>query len=297
LRITGRSTQAPVAGRAARFRLQRAERTMSIPPLEILIRKLQTNSLLSEHDRRALRELELAPKPVRADLDIVRQGDRPSHCAILLSGWAYRYKVLSSGKRQIVSFHLPGDMPDLQSLLIPTSDHHIATLSDSVVALVPHSKMRDLMARAPGIAEVFWRDTLIDAAIYREWVVNVGQRPALERVAHLFCETFVRLEALGLVQRADGKRMFPWPLTQTLLGEAAGMSSVHANRVLQELRGSGLIATLRGMVTIPNWDLLQDLAGFEPDYLSVQEIQSNLQEDQWPLRSRFALSAAIVHGN
>jgi CRP-like cAMP-binding protein len=270
---------------------------MSLSPVEILIRKLQSNSMLSGEDRRALRSLELDPRSLPADRDIVRHGDRPVTCAFLLSGWAYRYKILSTGKRQIVSFHFPGDMPDLQSLLIPTSDHHIATLTRAVVAMVPHPQMRDLMAHAPGLAEIFWRDTLIDAAIYREWVVNVGQRPALERLAHLFCETYVRLRAIGLVPRANGARSFPWPVTQSLLGEAAGMSSVHVNRTLQELRASGSISTQQGTVTIPNWERLKDLAGFDPDYLSVHEIQTEVREGDWSSRSRFANGPTITQSS
>jgi CRP-like cAMP-binding protein len=270
---------------------------MTLPPAEILIRKLQSNNALSEGDRRAIREVELKPRPVEADHDIVRHGDRPSQCAIIMAGWAYRYKILSSGRRQIVSFHFPGEMPDLQSLLIPRSDHNIATLSGTMVALVPHSQMRDLMARSPGLAEIFWRDTLIDSAIYREWVVNVGQRPALERIAHLFCETFVRLEAIGLVQRAGETRSFPWPVTQVLLGEAAGMSAVHVNRTLQELRASKLISTHQGAVTIPNWDRLEEVAGFDPDYLSIEEIQTELREGDWPSGSRFANGAATAQSS
>ncbi|HEV7255252.1 MAG TPA: Crp/Fnr family transcriptional regulator [Mesorhizobium sp.] len=242
---------------------------LSSAPVEVLLRKLQTNSQITEGERQGLKELPIAPRMLRADQDIVRQGDRPSQCSLLLSGWAYRYKVLGSGKRQIVAFHLPGDMPDLQSLLLPVADHNIATLSEAVVALVPHAQMRDFLARHPSLAPVFWRDTLIDAAIFRESMVNIGQRPATERIAHLLCETCLRLESIGLAEQVNGSRAFAWPVTQIELADASGLSSVHVNRTLQELRARGLIATKQGHVTIPDWDRLKALAEFVPDYLAL----------------------------
>jgi CRP-like cAMP-binding protein len=242
---------------------------LSEPACEVLIRKIESTTPLTPEQVDAIRALPLDPRRVDSDQDIVREGDKPAHCAIILSGWAYRYKILSSGKRQIVSFHLPGDMPDLQSLHIPVSDHNIAALPQAVVAFVPHAEFRALLSRAHGLTDVFWRDTLIDSAIYREWVANVGQRPAPERIAHIFCEILTRLESLGLIDGGKNDRTFDWPITQQLLGEASGLSSVHVNRTLQALRAERMITTGRGTITVLDWPRLQDAAGFDSNYLSL----------------------------
>ena len=168
--------------------------------------------------------------------------------------FACRYKLLPGGRRQIMSFHIPGDIPDLQSLHLEIMDHGLATVVASKVAFIPHDAVRSFLRAHPRIADVFWRDTLIDAAVFREWVVNVGRRDAYARLAHVMCEVYVRLRAIGLVNG----QAFEMPITQAELGDATGLSTVHVNRTIQELRGNGLISTPKsGRVVIEDWDRLQ----------------------------------------
>src|SRR3978361_558990 len=133
----------------------------------MLIRKLESIATLSDEERQAIKSLPVRISTLNARQDIVRDGDKPSHCCLILDGWTCRYKLLSQGKRQIFSFHIPGDIPDIQSRQVPIMDHSLATVTKATVAFIPHENMRDLTARFPGIASIFWRDTLIDAGIFR----------------------------------------------------------------------------------------------------------------------------------
>src|SRR4051794_9716465 len=142
--------------------------------LNVLIRKLESIATLSPEERQAILSLPARTRVLQARQDIVRNGDKPSQCCLLLDGWAYRYKLLSQGRRQIFSFHVPGDVPDLQSLHIGTMDHSLATLTEATVAFLPHQSLLELIARFPGVAALLWRDTLIDAAIFREWMIGMG---------------------------------------------------------------------------------------------------------------------------
>jgi len=232
----------------------------------MLIRKLESAATLSDAERQAILSLPMRIHNFDARKNIVFEDDQLTHCCLILDGWACRYKMLSEGRRQILSFHIPGDIPDLQSLHIPTIDHSIATLTKAVVAIIPHESLRELMARHPGLAAAFWRDTLLDAAILREWLISMGQRLAFEHVARLFCELYLRLRSVGLA----GDHRCPMPITQADIADALGLTSVHINRVLQEMRGRTLI-TLRGRIlVIEAWDELLRISEFDPTYLQLK---------------------------
>jgi CRP-like cAMP-binding protein len=232
-----------------------------------LIRKLESIATLSDEERHAIESLPVKTRILNARQDIVRDGDKPSQCCLILDGWACRYKLLSEGKRQIFSFHVAGDIPDLQSLHIPTMDHSLATVTKATVAFIPHESMRDLAARFPSIAAVFWRDTLIDAAIFREWMVGMGRRSAFERVAHLFCELYLKLQAVGLA----GSYRCPMPVTQVDLADALGLTPVHINRVLKDMRGQSLITLRSSALVIEAWDELLRVSDFDPMYLHLDK--------------------------
>jgi CRP-like cAMP-binding protein len=157
-------------------------------------------------------------------------------------------------------------MPDLQSLFLKVMDHSIGTLTASKLAFVSHEAMRDLLHRHPRLAEAFWRDTLVDAAIFREWMVGLGRREAFARIAHLICELFIRLRAVGLVNGYA----YELPLTQAELGDALGLSTVHVNRVLKELRNQGLVVLKGKHLVIPDWEKLKEAGEFDPTYLHVE---------------------------
>jgi CRP-like cAMP-binding protein len=235
------------------------------PEHDVLIRKLRSISPLSEDEVYGLRGLPLAATPVDADLDMVREGDRPSQCFVLVEGFVCRYKLTEDGRRQIFSFHTPGDIPDLQTLHLGVMDHSVKTLTRCKVAFVPHDVIAALTRRCPRIGDVLWRDTLIDAAIFREWMVGIGRRSASTRIAHVLCEVFLRLNAVGLTNGYECE----FPITQTEIGDALGLSTVHVNRSLQELRGNGLIELRRGFLGILNWEGLKKAGEFDPAYLHL----------------------------
>ncbi|CAO4172253.1 Crp/Fnr family transcriptional regulator [Methylorubrum extorquens] len=231
-----------------------------------LIRKLESITTLTDEQRQAIESLPVRTYDLCARQDIVRDGDKPSHCCLILEGWACRYKLLGDGRRQILSFHIPGDVPDLQSLHVHTMDHGLATLTKATVAFIPHENLLDLTLRHPSVGALLWRETLIDAAIFRQWMVGMGRRSAFEQVAHIFCELYLKLQAVGLAEHYR----CPLPITQIDLADALGLTSVHINRVLKEMRGRSLI-TLRGhTLVIEAWDELLRVAEFDPMYLQLE---------------------------
>jgi CRP-like cAMP-binding protein len=234
-------------------------------PAQILIRRLQSESHLTVAECAVLAALPLQTRKLAKGQDIVREGDRPSQCCVILDGWACRYKVLDTGERQIVSFQVTGDIPDLQSLHLDIADHNIGTLTNSDVAFIPHAAMRAMIIGYPGIAISLWRDGLVDASITREWVLNVGAREAYGRLAHLLCETFLRLKVVG---KTDGQK-FQLPISQTTLGEATGMSTVHVNRSLQSMRQDGLIYLHKTECELLDWRGLTAAGQFDEKYLHI----------------------------
>jgi len=230
-----------------------------------LLRKLESLSSLASEEKAALLRLPLRLKAVAADQDIVREGDAPTECCLLVEGFACRYNVTAQGKRQILSFHISGDIIDLQGLHLSVMDHSIATLVPSQLAFIQHDDLRALMGDHPRIGNLFWRDTLIDAAMFRQWTLNVGRRQAPARMAHVLCELLVRLRTVELVE----DHVFDLPLTQAELADALGLSHVHVNRVLQDLRGQGLISQHGHTLRVLDWKGLKELGEFDPTYLHL----------------------------
>ena len=231
----------------------------------LLTRKLELFGPLPDADRRVLDEIVASPRIVEGHLDIAREGESPKHVRLILEGFACRYKQLEDGRRQIMAYLVPGDLCDLHVFILKAMDHSIATLTTSKVVDIPRSRILELTER-PAIARAFWWMTLVDEATLREWLVNLGQRDAEERVAHLFCELHLRLKSVGL---SDGAR-FSLPITQAELGDTMGISSVHANRALQSLRSKDLITFRNREVVILDVARLQQLSGFNPNYLHLK---------------------------
>ena len=163
-----------------------------------LIRKMDSIFNLGEDEKAALETMPVQIVEIRADQDIVREGDRPSRSCLLFEGFTCFFKLTGNGQRQIMAFNLPGDIPDLLSLHLDVMDNSLGTLTPCKVGFIQHEVLRDLCTRFPRIASAFWRDTLIDASIFREWMLNIGQREAYNRLAHLICEFIVRSRAIGL---------------------------------------------------------------------------------------------------
>lgn len=216
------------------------------------------------HDALAkLSRLPYTLKTYRENQTIVCDGDRPTECCLIVEGFCVRSKTIADGKRQILSIHIPGDLPDLQTLYLATLDYDLVALSDCTLAFIGHSAMKELMGSELALGRLFWRDTLVDAVILREWIVNVGQRTAYYRLTHLIVELRERLRIIGRVVDST----FAMPLTQEQLGEAMGITSVHTNRILRQLRLDGVLEFQRGTVRIINERKLLALAGFDNRYL------------------------------
>jgi CRP-like cAMP-binding protein len=194
---------------------------------------------------------------------IVRQQVPLHQCTLLLEGFVERYKDTPEGRRQILAIHIPGDFVDLHSFPLKRLEHSVAALTPVKVAFFPHAAIRALIAQSVTLTELLWRSTLIDAAINREWIVSVGARSAAVRLAHLFCEMFTRLQRVGLTNGTT----FPFPVTQIDLADATGLTAVHANRMLRQLRELGLVEFRQGVAEIPDWHALRRFATFDPSYL------------------------------
>ena len=235
----------------------------------LLVHKLNSLIQLSSEEKQALENLPVVVRASPARTDIVREGDRPIQCAFLLEGWACRYKLLDAGRRQIMSFHTAGDFLELQSLHLHTVDNSVSALTDARVALISHENLLGLAGRYPNVGTALWRNSLVDAAIFREWLVGMGQRSARQRIAHLLCELYAKCEAVGLAQ--DFR--CPLPITQIELADALGMSSVHVSRVLSDLRSE--VVTISGkQLVINDWERLKAEGEFDPTYLHLGNQQA-----------------------
>ena len=228
-----------------------------------LIRKLERFTKLSVDDQRLLERVtsehvrRIGPRE-----DIVGEGDALGEIHLILSGWACRSKQLEDGRGAILAFLLPGD---LDSVLLPQMDHSVSALTAVSVARIPRPLIEDLMLHHARIAQALWGQVLIDAAIQREWTLNLSQRTAYERLCHLLCELFLRLRTVGLTQGSSCEL----PITQAKLAEATGLTLVHLNRMLQELRAANLVVLKSKTLTIPNLEALMSAALFNPNYLHL----------------------------
>jgi CRP-like cAMP-binding protein len=231
--------------------------------LAALFRRLNTVTGLDDEDVAAIRALPINVRHWEAGRTVVADGSRPTECVLVIEGFCVRAKTTVTGQRQILSIHIPGEIPDLQSLHLHRMDHDLVAIAPSTLGFITHASLRALTRANPNIAEVLWRDTLIDAAIFREWIVNVGQRPAANRLAHTVVELRRRLAVTG---RASGDT-FEMPLTQEQISEALGITPVHANRIIRQLRDDGILDINRGRVTVLDEAKLADLAQFDDRYL------------------------------
>ncbi|KQN74892.1 Crp/Fnr family transcriptional regulator [Devosia sp. BK] len=234
--------------------------TSAIDPL---LHRLETIGKLTDADRDALRRLPLRESDLSKGSEIVSDGEVSSSCCLVVSGYLCRSKTLPNGNRQIFSLHTAGDIPDLHSLHLNRMDHSLSAISDCRIARIPHDAVYEALDRSPTLNALLWRDTLIDSAAFRAWMLMLGQAEAVSRMAHFFCELFTRAAMAGLTDN----NTFPLPLTQADLGDILGISMVHANRTLQDLRGRGVMDFDQQIVSILRWEELRKLGQFDPSYL------------------------------
>ena len=231
--------------------------------IDIHLRKLRKRDEISAEEERAIRGAVAEVRQVAADKVLIRSGQELSVSTLLIDGWMARAKDLRSGQRQITELHVSGDFVDLHSFSLKRLEHDIMTLTPCTVAIVPHEALRAITENPPHLTRVYWFMTNLDAAIHRERMLSLGARSAIARMAHLFCEMYVRLEIVGLTNGHS----YDFPLTQQELGECHGLTSVHVNRTLQELRRRGVIQLENRRLEILDLQQLQSIAEFEPAYL------------------------------
>jgi CRP-like cAMP-binding protein len=230
------------------------------------VRKMSGFAALSPAEADKLASVCDATRVLPARYDLIREGDKPGPVFIVLDGWACRYKLLPEGGRQIMAFLMPGDFCDMHVAVLDEMDHTIATITKARVASVPRARMESLIDATPAITHAFWRAQLIDEATLRAWIVSMGRRGSVERVAHLMCELYLRAHNIGL---ARGDELV-FPLTQVVLADALGLTPVHINRVLRRLRLEGIMEIGRGKLVISDPDKLARIAGFQSNYLHRQ---------------------------
>jgi CRP-like cAMP-binding protein len=230
-----------------------------------LITKLTVSNFLDKEDIEALRRLPIHQREFKSREAIVSDGQRPHECCLIGEGFAFRSKTTVEGQRQVLSLHIPGEVPDLQSLHLKVMDHDLTTLTPCTLGFIPHTAVHALNRERPNVAAALWRETLIDAAIFREWLLSLGRRSADARMAHLLLELHRRLDAVGRTQEWE----FELPVTQADLGDCLGLSTVHVNRVLQQLRREALIEVQRTNFRLVDPQELEKLAEFDPSYLHL----------------------------
>lgn len=231
--------------------------------IERHIAKLRARDAISAEEEQAIRGAISEYRDYPADRVFIRAGQELHESTLLLDGLMCRQKDLRDGHRQITELHVAGDFADLHSFTLKRLDHDLMTLTPCRVALVPHENLRAITEQYPHLTRVYWFSTNLDAAIHREWEVSLGRRSAVARLAHLFCELYVRLEIVGLTEGNE----YPLSVTQVELAECLGVTSVHINRTMQQLRSDGLVEFRSGRVTLLNHQALKEIAEFDPTYL------------------------------
>ena len=238
---------------------------MKTNPLALFVRNLQLWTKLPEVDREAMLEIPVSLRTHESSTYLIREAEPSGDCMVLMSGFAYRSKLSGDGSRQIVSLNVPGDALDLQNLFLNVSDHSVQMLTRGEVAYIPRKRLQSLVRSNPTISEAIFVKTLVEASIFREWILNIGRRNARTRVAHLLCELAVMLEAQGLVREYG----YELPMTQEQIGDAVGLTAVHVNRTLKTLEAEGLILRTKRSISFPDWPRLRSVGDFNQRYLHL----------------------------
>jgi len=233
--------------------------------LRLFLARLSSRSELDTSEQDALLSLPGALVDVPPNRDFVRMGEVVSHACLVVDGLTGRFGQTRSGERQITSLHIPGDMVDLHSAVVPKAPAALMALCKTQILKVPHAALLEISRKHPRIAEAFWRDCVVDGAISAQWVINVGRRDSQTRLAHLLCEMAVRYNEIS----EDHPVSFHFPATQAQLGDATGMTSVHLNRTLRALREKGLVEQQKSLISIPRWSALTKFAEFDSTYLAL----------------------------
>ena len=235
---------------------------------DFLIRKLRSFEHLSAENTAALQTIGGGRlRTIKAREDVISEGDDPREVYLITNGWAFRYKVLEDGRRQIMAFFIPGDIADLHVYILKEMDHSIGAITPLTVARISARELEEVGDAHPRILRALWWDTLVTASIQREWTVSLGQRDAVESLAHLFCELYLRMRSVGLCEGSS----CAFPLTHQHLADALGLTQTHIGRVLGKLRSLKLITLEKHLLSVHDLPGLKKIAGFNSNYLHQNE--------------------------
>jgi CRP-like cAMP-binding protein len=242
-------------------------------PLELLLDNLELRSPLPAEDRQAILALPYSLKSLAPGSYVVREGEPPSGCGVLIAGFAYRQKLTGDGGRQILSIHIPGEALDFQNIFLNVADHSVQMLTRGNVAIISRADIQRIARSSAAIGHAILVNILVDASIFREWILNVGRRDAKSRLAHVLCELAVRLDAHGLADDMG----YHLPMTQAELADALGLTPVHLNRVIRSLEVDGLLVRSKRDISFPDWERMRDIADFNDRYLHLAVQKSSEQ--------------------
>ena len=243
-----------------------ANRDLASEGVDRLLLKLRARDVVDEREEAVLRASIAEVQELPQVKVIVKAGVAVSQCTLLINRFVCRYKDLADGQRQIMELHIPGDFLDLHSFLLKQLEHNVGSRTPVRLAFVPHDRLREITEEHPHLARMLWFSTLLDAAIHRERILSVGRRSALSRIAHLLCELDIRLAIVGLADNHS----YRLPITQADIADASGLTSVHVNRMLKQLRDEGLVTFRNSEVIIHDWDRLKRVAEFDDTYLYLE---------------------------
>ena len=252
---------------------------------DALIRKLESFEELTDADREALRAFVPRLRQVPARTDLIKEGDVPGNVHLILDGYACRYKMLPDGQRQIMAFFVPGDFCDLNVFILDQMDHAIGTISPCTAVEIPRQAIEEMTSHHPRVTRALMWCALVDGAVLREWLVNIGSRQSGQRIAHLFCELLLRLDAVGRVK----DNSYAFPFTQTDIADTMGLSDVQVSRTLRELRELNLITLKHRVLTILDVEQLKAYCGFNPNYL-------HLRNTRWSGRRQVPWLSSVQSG-
>ena len=232
---------------------------------EHLLSVLSRRDHVSDTERTLIEQLPRRIRSFNKGEELVKEGSRPNESCLVLSGFTARAQSLPDGKRQLTALHVPGDFVDLHAFLLKLMDHSVVSIGRSEAAFIPHASLLALVETTPHIGRLFWLSTVIDAAIQRTWITSLGRRSPGQHIAYLICELYMRLEVLGLLTHNS----FEFPATQTDVADMVGLSLVHVNRTIQELRASKLVSWRNNIISVPDIERLREYADFDPTYLNL----------------------------
>lgn len=235
-------------------------------PLAHMIESLSIHNAISDKDLDSLYHLPYHLDYFESGSYILRDGDMPDQCRVLVSGIAYRHKISAMGLRQIVAIHMPGEILDLQQLYIDISDSNVQTLIGCEIATISHAALRQLVAESYSIGNAIVASMLMELSSAREWMLNIGRREGRTRIAHFICEFAYKSNAIESL----AGQVYNLPMTQEQMGDALGLTAVHINRMLKDLAREGLIVRVKHGVAIPDWKRLTQVAGFNSRYLHLK---------------------------